>query len=439
MENRNAKLDLVRHILRSLRFRSKSLDDQTEVLNKIVETGEVSRQDVFRLIQEQVLSEQSTDKASEKIAYLESNRNLVKLPISNIYSSSIASLIVLKQSSFSLSEIYIPYPGHQQRILNFETVVRENKEQGFLIPKSYPINREKLLYMVQRIEEGGPLDAHSEIYRGSTLGGAYSVFRSRDGKSINANLSKYARHYASLIKHISFQDFQSALQRTVNSFNHQTQDPFILLSMIQGVVGQKNKSNYWATNLAYEYFNPKPSDIITYAADLMEDNQGSSMLHFVIVDDGTFSGSQLAQSLLAIEQNIILFRKEYPNSTLKTVRISLIIPFVTQNAIDRLLEIEEGGYRQYRAFDAVYLYYDTLLPIARRQMPELGPEVYGFNKPVVYFDHKMPDAKSIDLDFMSGMGIRQPDGKIGFIEGCFKIKDQEIECPIPPYKKNELA
>ena len=57
--------------------------------------------------------------------------------------------------------------------------------------------------------------------------------------------------------------------------------------MIHGVVGKKNKSNYWATNLAYEYFNPKPSDVTDYVGNSMKEGQANSNLHFVVVDDQT--------------------------------------------------------------------------------------------------------------------------------------------------------
>jgi hypothetical protein len=52
MEDSNDKLNLVREILRSAIFQSKTLDEQQIVLDQIIATGEVSRKDVFQLIKE---------------------------------------------------------------------------------------------------------------------------------------------------------------------------------------------------------------------------------------------------------------------------------------------------------------------------------------------------------------------------------------------------
>jgi hypothetical protein len=74
MEDRNAKLNLVRGILRSPLFQSKPLEEQQAILDQVTATGEVSRQDILELIQEEVqesgLEQQSTLSIKE-ITYLE--------------------------------------------------------------------------------------------------------------------------------------------------------------------------------------------------------------------------------------------------------------------------------------------------------------------------------------------------------------------------------
>ena len=131
-------------------------------------------------------------------------------------------LVTLKGSSTISQPIgYLSYPGDKQRLAAFEAIVRQNHTGGLLIPKSHPIIPERLLYLVQRIEQGGPIDVTTEIGRGATFGNGYSIFRSKDGKSIDPLFSKYARRYALLIRHVRFQDFQLAFQRTVQTFNQQ--------------------------------------------------------------------------------------------------------------------------------------------------------------------------------------------------------------------------
>jgi len=54
MTERENKLNLVREILRSPLFQSKSLDEQQAVLDQIIATGEISRYEILELIQQEV-------------------------------------------------------------------------------------------------------------------------------------------------------------------------------------------------------------------------------------------------------------------------------------------------------------------------------------------------------------------------------------------------
>jgi len=367
----------------------------------------------------------------EKLANAASNPIIDPNPSVQGYKS------VVKGSS-NLSSIpveYIIYDGDAQRVSDFESVVRQNQTEGLLTPRSHPIIQARLEYIVQRIEQGGIIDSYAEVERGAQMGSGFSVFRSRDGKSINPLYSKYARQYASSIRHISFTDFKNFLQRTVETFNQNNSDPFVLLTATQGSHKNKSKSNYWATNLAYEYFNPKPRDIVEYSGKTLKANQRNTNLHYVIVDDGAFSGSQITQSLANINENVE-YNKREKNLVLNSVKVSIIIPFIASMAIER----QQNFLMKFHLLDSIIFYYDTLLEPVSKGLGDVDPKIKrDFDLPAIYFDHKMPDVKSVDLDFLSGMGIRHPDGKFGFIEGCLKTREKEVECPVPPYKKNELA
>jgi|SRR5579885_2322886 len=65
--NKEDKLNLVRQILRSPIFHSRSLQEKQQILNQIIATGEVSQQDVLNLIQE----EQQRLQATNHYSYLE--------------------------------------------------------------------------------------------------------------------------------------------------------------------------------------------------------------------------------------------------------------------------------------------------------------------------------------------------------------------------------
>jgi hypothetical protein len=73
MEDRNAKLNLVKEILRSPLFQSKTLDEQQAVLDQIIATGEISRYEILELIQQEVQQPiiNNSNLKPEEVNYLE--------------------------------------------------------------------------------------------------------------------------------------------------------------------------------------------------------------------------------------------------------------------------------------------------------------------------------------------------------------------------------
>src|SRR5579885_1013649 len=70
MNGRQEKLNLVRFILQSEKFHSQSLQEKQQVLNQIIATGEVSREDVLALINEEQ-QKQPSIQTSNQFSYLE--------------------------------------------------------------------------------------------------------------------------------------------------------------------------------------------------------------------------------------------------------------------------------------------------------------------------------------------------------------------------------
>ena len=60
-------LDLVRQILRSKIFLSSDINQQQLILNKILETGQITREDLVTLINQESIKQESTEQASDKL------------------------------------------------------------------------------------------------------------------------------------------------------------------------------------------------------------------------------------------------------------------------------------------------------------------------------------------------------------------------------------
>ena len=92
--------------------------------------------------------------------------------------------------------------------------------------------------------------------------------------------------------------------------------------------------------------------------------------------------------------------------------------------------------------DDIKVYYGRKILSARERMIQMNPELNvperRFDRPLTYFDHKVPDAVSVDYDFLRGFVSADPTEDRGFIEGCIGA-NQRVECPLQPYKQHKLV
>jgi hypothetical protein len=327
-------------------------------------------------------------------------------------SSNNARIRVFKGDLFSLP--IFEGKSNDENVETFEVAIEKNYAKNRIEPTPRPVDRSRLEWLIRHIESGkkpGHLNPH---LRGSTASRGSPIRRDSDPGAM-------IRKYAECLRYVPFVEFEESLKKVAKSFNDSNVDPYILLPSTQKRVEYKKKSNYWVAQIAYKHLHQKPIDVREFALSAIKE-QESGHFHFLLTDDGSFSGKQIVETLQSIDEVVHHFKPQ-------TVRVSIIVPFVTEIALSTIAEMHD----RYQHIDYLALHYVEILAPASDQ---LGSN--RFHQPLVYFDHKMPDSMSTDTDFLEGLNTVQPDGTIGFIKGCFMKSHNTKECPLPPYKLHNL-
>lgn len=275
-----------------------------------------------------------------------------------------------------------------------------------------------------------------------------------------------ANWIASQLRHISFSEFLQNLENSIMDFNHQLVELgspayAIILGTSLGEAGYRRepKSNLWVSRLAFPILEQEPRRI-EYDASRAR----SSITHFVIIDDASYSGNQIFQTLLFNIQRLL------PTWFLDDpMTFHLVIPYMTQHAQDL---IRQEVTERFPGVVNLIFYTQEILPTFReitiREWVEQGvseeealaeykilaaefgiPSVSDAEPSVIYFDHKLPDSystlywalkgalaigRSKEFPYCGKHRTIQTGPFFPFIEGCVDV-DPKTDCPHPPYKR----
>lgn len=214
------------------------------------------------------------------------------------------------------------------------------------------------------------------------------------------------------IRRISFDEFLGLLDKAANEF-HRKYYPRPYSMVIPGM--NRCKSNFWVAELLFEYtvLNQYPpvsiyGDCSRVAADLV-----------LFADDGLFTGEQMENSVsncrLAVEAVVLV---AVATSTGKRrVERSVHGPETTVIAGDKVDSLIETATR----LGGKHL--DAYAKLAGNSRA-----MYWLAKPIVYFDHKLPDWHSVSANISK------------YIVGCRGHEATPSwdpdDCLVPPYTTN---
>lgn len=312
--------------------------------------------------------------------------------------------------------------------------LEENRKSGHLIPDSHPINNVRLENFIQDILNGRDFGQP-----GAMLGNGSSSWLRKP------QYAYLAREYANAIEYISYNEFLEVLQLTFDKYNidrvKNINEGFYTVLHLSFITRCRlDKSNYWMSNISWDMWEIKPDPWICLKESLLVEllDNGIRKFEFVIIDDGVYSGQQIRKSLEGLDRTFGTFQEDRKDDGLPIfdeILISIIVPFGTDSGLRNMLL----GY--WVNIDDIKVYYGRKILSARERMIQLNPELNvperRFNRPLTYFDHKVPDAVSVDYDFLRGFVTADPTEDRGFIEGCIGV-NQRVECPLQPYKKYKL-
>jgi hypothetical protein len=230
------------------------------------------------------------------------------------------------------------------------------------------------------------------------------------------------------------------------------------------------KSNFWIFLLSWKYLAIKPYDIILNFNTALR-LHFPKIKDFLIMDDCSYSGSQIVNNVLRIGSTELLFHNkeaykinEGNDKTMfqpiqnKYVRVHLIIPYMSTIANDKIndLEIESGlDIIKYTSY-LIKPYRDILKKKELDIINKLYDKAYQtqFDRLIpIFFEYKIADMVStIDLILIKGQVLDSEKRQI-FIDACvYDKKDprkqdlnpeskyfntKKLYCPYPPYLEFE--
>jgi hypothetical protein len=222
----------------------------------------------------------------------------------------------------------------------------------------------------------------------------------------------------SKIKHISYARFQEALADTVGQFQQvatKSQD-FRCVSLVQ-----PGKSQKWVTEVAmtkgfkadaYVCLGEEGANNLDYSLEFYSSEDKALFRNVVIIDDGSFSGNQMANNISSAHR--LLTKKFDEKST-----FHILIPFITQTAYEKISQLSKKGV-------SVKLYAAEQMPVVnalvdKKRLPKLLEALWphlggeerlerGNTTSGYWFDHKMPNSMSFPDVLARGL-VTQPKNK----------------------------
>lgn len=281
------------------------------------------------------------------------------------------------------------------------------------------------------------------------------------------------------LEYVSFKDFYANLKNQIKKFNDYLKEnnitKYVFVVGVGNDVGASTtdynlyKSNFWIFLLSWKYLLIKPYDIILNFNTAIR-LHFPKIKDFLIMDDCSYSGSQIVNNVLKIGSTELLFHNkegykiDLDNKTMfqpiqnKYLRVHLVIPYMSTIANDKIndLEIETGfDIIKYTSF-LIKPYKDILKTKDLEIINKLYDKAYDtrFDKLIpIFFEYKIADMVStIDLILIKGQ-VLDSDKRQIFIDACLFNKNdprkydlnpeskhfntKKLYCPYPPYLEFE--
>ena len=210
---------------------------------------------------------------------------------------------------------------------------------------------------------------------------------------------RFADAVSSQLQYVPFSEFLIALKESADKFEKAVAgEPFVLV-----LPDEKCKSSMWVAELLIHHrLISKPVDVVATfkeAHQLYPDVQ-----HYLMVDDGMYSGLQLSATIMKQARESGKTSETLPS-------ILVIVPFATEHAIKMLTS------------EGVTVFVARVMPVLSSENTRAArlPDINMERKPIVYFDHKIPDEFSTYEAI-----VRQ------FVPACIWSRS----CVTPPYKSS---
>lgn len=237
------------------------------------------------------------------------------------------------------------------------------------------------------------------------------------------------------IKHVSYAAFQNSLKTAITKFKTASSGvkKFHCVALVQ-----PGKSQKWVTEVAmqkgfkanaYVCLGEEGADNLEYSLRSISPKD-KRFKNIVIIDDGSFSGNQMANNISAAHR---ILKKKFND---EAPQFHVLIPYITKTAKDKIEKLSEKGVK-------VTLYSAEQMPTVTESVsksklskllealwPHLGEEerlARGNSSSLYWFAHKMPNSMSFP-DVVATGKVTQP-------------KNEEDADPIaflpevvPPYK-----
>lgn len=203
-------------------------------------------------------------------------------------------------------------------------------------------------------------------------------------------VAQIARKIAENINYIGFEKFLAQLKITIEAFNKQCNEPYVLcISEVRAFKLDEGTSHIWMAGLAFELCGLSfPHDII-FSYDLCDYlKQNPETRNVLVLDDAAYSGSQL----FGLLKGDIIATNDNENVTLH-----FGLPYITEQAKERL--------NIFTRWVNVNFLPHTILPTVKdilsyEELEAANKYVHGLlsrlslHCTLSYFSHKLPDCMS---------------------------------------------
>jgi hypothetical protein len=237
--------------------------------------------------------------------------------------------------------------------------------------------------------------------------------------------------------HVGFSEFREALNYSASQFVAKNFDivlsrKFVAFSMYDGRWGD-GKSNLWTLDLLMEKAADLkfPPELLLFhsSSSLSGHMQSEKIKDVLLVDDAAYSGRQIGVALTEIA-------RQSP----RNIKVHIVLPFLTDAALREIdshrgsLNIEVYSYRRFPSFGthiAEAVSVGALSASAAQRLHELF--YIGEDKPILFFDHKLPDFLSTIADSVGRTILTKLTIPTGRGQKTFRI----VEANPPPYDEDQ--